>query len=157
MSDIDPLDNPALEDALGGLRRGDDSRVFHPDKAIIITKDGNLIEPLDEATSGRERHRHLLWSRIGPLRWGDVVIKANTELWHEEREEWLRAELVNVYADGEPVITFKVKNTLDPVVLLKYDGSTIADLVADGTLKSKLEVNDRMEELIGLKDGDHDE
>lgn len=147
MTDIDPLDNPTLEDELGGLRRASDGTVFHPDKAIIILGDGDPVKSIQDAIDKKSHANSILWSRIGPLRYGDIKIKRRTEVWHEEREEWWIAEEISIFGDGEPSVTFMVKGSR-PVRHVTLRGSTIAQLVEDETLISSATANDRLERLL---------
>jgi len=144
---INPLENPSLDSALGGLRRGEDSRVYHPDRAIIIRDSGEFIKPVQDAKEQKRRANARLWERIGPLRYGDILFRFRSEVWHEEREEWWTAEEVDIYSDGEPAITFRVKVS-HPVQQVTLRGSEIADRVANGTLISKAAVNEDLEQQL---------
>lgn len=147
MTDIDPLENPNLDAALGGLRRGEGDRVYHPDSAIVIHEDGEFIEPVQKAKNRREKARMTLWGRVGPLRYGDLELSYRTEVWHDDRDEWWVAEEVNIYGDGEPEVTFRAKGT-DPAECVRVLGSQLAELVSDGVLRSKQAVNDEVETLL---------
>ncbi len=147
MTDIDPLDNPCLEEALGGLRRGESDRVYHPDRAILIHEDGDFIEPVQNAKNRRAKAKSTLWRRIGPLRYGDIEISHRTEVWHEGRDEWWRAEEIDIYEDGEPEVTFYAKGT-GPRQYFKLYGSQIAELVGQNLLTSKQEVNEQAEQML---------
>jgi hypothetical protein len=147
VTDIDPLDNPCLDDALGGLRRGEDGRVYHPDRAIIIHEDGEFAEPVQNAKNRRARGQSTLWRRVGPLRYGDIEISHRTEVWHEEREHWWRAEEIDIFEDGEPVVTFQVKGS-GPKQYFEVFGSQLAEMVEQGLLTSKQAVNERAEQML---------
>ncbi|WP_455448130.1 hypothetical protein [Natrinema thermotolerans] len=144
---LDPLDNPSLEDALGSLRRGTDGQVYHPDGETLVRDDDKFTKFVHEAKEKRTRTRYTLWRRIGPLRYGEITIKDKTEIWNDERQEWWKAHAINIAEDGEPCVRFRVKGT-EPTEYVECWGSDIADLVEDGTLRSKAEVNREAEELL---------
>lgn len=145
---IDPISNPAMDGDLGGLRKyGDGERVASYDGYILVTKDGEFIEPVQNAKNDVERARHTLWNRIGPLQYGDIELSYRTEVWHEDREEWWRATKIDLYSDGEPVVTFERKGT-EPREFVRVYGSQLADMVREDTLTSKAAVNDRAEEMF---------
>lgn len=144
---VDPLSNPAMDGDLGGLRRRDSGRVTDRDGYILLESDGDFIEPVQKAKDKIARGRRTLWSRIGPLRYGGIEISYRTEVWNEEREEWWRAVEVSLLTDGEPRIKFERKGT-EPQESIHLRGSQMAELVADGTLVSKAEVNQKAEQLL---------
>lgn len=144
---IDPMDNPSMDGDLGGLRKHDSGRVTDGDGYILIQSEGDFIDPIQNAKDKIARGRQTLWSRIGPLRYGDIELSYRTEVWHEEREEWWRAVEVSLYTDGEPVLKFERKGT-DPREFVRISGSQLADLVRERTLTSKAEVNERAEEML---------
>lgn len=147
MSDSDPLDNPHLDQELGGLRRGEGDKVYHPDKAILINTDGEFVNPVGNAKARQASAKSTLWRRIGPLRYGNITISRRTEVWNERRDEWWRAEEVTIYEDGEPEVTFKVKNS-NPRQYVRLFGSQIADLVSQNLLSSTQQVSEQTEQML---------
>lgn len=144
---IDPISNPSMDGDLGGLRKQDSGRVTDGDGYILLQSEGEFIEPIQNAKDKIARGRQTLWSRVGPLRYGDIELSYRTEVWHEEREEWWRAVEINLYSNGEPVFKFERKGT-EPREFVRIYGSHLADLVREDTLASKAEVNERAEEML---------
>jgi hypothetical protein len=147
-SDIDPLGNPAIESALGGLRRYENGRIATPDGRILVEKDGSQAEAVADARDKRDRANETLWRVVGPLRYGDVVLQKNTEVYHDKREEWWRADTLEFYSSGAVAVDFYVKGS-KPRRSVTVTGETLADLVGDGILLSKGEFESRIQELIG--------
>lgn len=146
----------ADEDALGGLLRYDDGIVVHPNGELLVTEDG--IEPryVQSARNEREVAENRLWSRIGPLQYGDITVRRNAKVYHDDRETWLVAETIDLLHDGEPRVTFAVQDSW-PREKIVLDGSHLADLVEEDVLRSEAAVERDLMNALEDYQGDGDD
>lgn len=147
MTDIDPLESSAIERELGGLRRRRNGSVEHPENGTLINRRGQFRRPLSKSLEYDEKCRRILWQYVGPLRYGDIIFERDTKVWNQDREEWWVAETVTIDDQGVPELTFSVLNS-EPTQQFVLSGSQVADIVEDGTLQSKSQMQDQMSHML---------
>lgn len=131
----------------------DTERVWNPQGKrgggpIITDREGNIEDRFIERFQRKVGEgRGGLWGRLGPVEIDGIEIRQNTKIWHDEREEWLRAVEIDVSRDPEPIITFKVDGSW-PETYIKYYGSDLEDLRQQDVIESQKEVNDRAEQAL---------
>lgn len=114
---------------------------------LLVEDDGQFSKFIKEAKRKVAEGRQTLWFRAGSVEIGDLEITEHTEIYHEEREQWLKAEEIDVLDDGTPVIQFKIKGTW-PRLHMTLNGDELQELYEDGVLTSKAAVNERAENLL---------
>lgn len=117
---------------------------------VLIWPDGDFIVPIREAKDKIERGQHTLWNRIGPLEFHDVEVRHGSKFFHTGREVHLRAESVNLDAEGYPWVTFKVVDSW-PHEFIEYDGEQLAERIAMGVLKTPQQVHEDVEAELGVE------
>lgn len=132
----------------------DSERVYNPQNGssgpLIITKDGEMEDQYVGRAYRKMREGEAgLWGRLGPVEIGGIEIREKTKVWHDDREEWLIADRVELIERPEvqPQITFRVKGTMPPT-RLTYSASRLVELRQDGILESQQEINDQAEAAL---------
>lgn len=157
---VDGTDHPT-EEKDWGMKYGwfyspDSEMVYNPQEAgsgpLIVTEKGEIEDRyLGRAMEKRGQGRGGLWSRLGPIEIDGVEIRQNTKLWHDERDEWLRAAEIDVVTepDVEPSVTFIAGDaSRQPQVHLTYLASTLEELRDSEVIESQKEVNERAENVL---------
>lgn len=114
---------------------------------VILDPDGEFDDFVWHGKDKLGKGKAQLWQRLGGVEIDGIEIHQNTRIYHEEREEWLSARVIDVYDDGEPFIRFRVEGTW-PRTDFTYDASTLIEMRENGVLTSQKEVNDRAEDVL---------
>lgn len=117
---------------------------------LLIYPDGDFIQPIRDAKADIERAEHTLWRRIGPLVFHDVEVKRGSKFYHTEREAHLRAEAVDLTADGYPIVRFEVVNSY-PTEYVEFSGEQLADGIDTGTFKTPEDIHEDVEAELGVE------
>lgn len=132
----------------------DSQRVYNPQDGapgpLIITADGEVEERyIRRAQRKVGQGTGMLWGRLAPVEIGSIEIRRDTKIWHDEREDWLVADRIELIEEPEPEprLTFIVQGAW-PRTRLSYPASRLKELREDGVIESQKEVNDQAEAAL---------
>lgn len=114
---------------------------------IILNDDGEFNRYIRDAKDKVAKGQTILWQRLGKLQIEGAEIGRNTQLYHDERGEWLIAEAIDVTEDAEPKVRFAVKGSW-PRRHITYYGESLENLLSEEVLRTKKDVNDETERLL---------
>lgn len=127
-----------------------DFNLYTEDGLIVSTEDG-LYGAVAESQDSVQHQKNRLWNLLTPLSYGDVEMRKNVEVYHTEREVYLKAERILVDDDGLPGFVFQVAPrdfSGESEELLRVWGDQFAEWVENETVKTKEQVNDELQEMM---------
>lgn len=149
----DQIDDTENIDPRGSLRKSNmnsDAEVYTEDGKIVATDDG-LYGAVARAQKKTRDSSNDLWSLLTPLSYGHVDLRKNVEVYHTDREVYLKAERILIDDDGLPGFVFQVAPrdfSGESEELLRVWGDQFAEWVENGTIKTKQEVSDELMDMM---------
>lgn len=119
----------------------------------VFVADGNgLYGVISDEYHGERNSQERLWSLLTPLSYGHVDMRKNVELYHVDREAYIRAERILIDESGLPGFVFNVspRDFGECDELIRVWGDQFAEWVEDGVVMTKEEVEENLKAVLEM-------